>query len=348
MTTECLRYGIDGLVPAGTLPSDCCVPDICQIDPCAFVCNFLNYLPSGPLWDLAKELALQRLNDPCVNNCYTDKCVTIVNHAVYTANRLLHMIKGPLLTALVESNPYTAYYTKELWLKRLNWIDCFSSVCRNRLLGDITPVEIWCLRRVCFDTEPGSQMASMNGGYALSPTYVPVDYDPELTAAVQRGIIIALHRLQLRPVATIDNLNFALQELGAELTVIDAEDFDDAQQICYEMPSCNPCKDDGGISQMEACVVRFPRINLRICNSTTRLRKSIPPSCDFPQETPIGSRTTECSELDCNWVNAFHVPCDDIGLRPPKIWPGVLAAECIARYYLPQTANYTITRCCAE
>lgn len=350
--------GIDGYAECGDVSWITCRPtNPCNIDPCSFICNFINYLPSGPMWDEAKEHGRRNTQLICSGGtmaqlCPPDTfCSTIVDHARYVAQRTLFVLQGPLMGMVAESSPYTAFLSLDDWVKRSGWFDCFNSSCRDPSLGALTPVERLCLRRMCHDTSEGKQMAG--DPWAMGPVYSPPEFDPALVRAVKRGIIIAMDRINMEAIRTIDSINFAIQELGAEISVKKVEDYATATTACHFVPECDCPGTNESANQMmgdQGCVLRFPKIELQICSASTLIKTPSAPDCYRPNYSPaFGSNGNECSgTMECGMVKAYweNNDCGLQGILPPKIWPGVLAAECIVRAYLPSNVNWTLTRCC--
>jgi hypothetical protein len=198
------QNGIDGCVPVGEMPSDgCCPPDILSISPESLACNAVALLPSGPLWDASKELAIG-CRGLCDDNCAEpfgdekDMCASLVLHSIYTAKKLHYYIMGALWPAVREANPFTAYSTMDEWLDRLGWIDCYNTFCRAPELGPITPYEI------------------------IGPCgveFCPPTFGEELTRIYKRGVIIALWRLRHGIIENLCSINFILSSLYSELVL---------------------------------------------------------------------------------------------------------------------------------
>lgn len=195
--------GIDGRVAVGSPPSDgCCPPDLCSITPESLACNSVALLPSGPLWDKAKEVVIQckgRCDDVC--NAFgktQDMCASIALHAVYSSRKLYYFIMGSLWPSVREANPMTAWSTMDEWLDRLGWADCYNTYCRSKELGEITPYEVL--------GECGIE-------------FCPPTFSEELTRVYKRGVIAALWRLRHGIEGNLASINFIISSLYAELVV---------------------------------------------------------------------------------------------------------------------------------
>lgn len=330
----CERLGIDGRTLATNLPGGgCCPPSICDIDPCAFVCEFLNLLPSGPLWDEAKEKAVLAVKTGFCDEdtCVPTHCHTIVDHAVYSARKLWSFLRMFLQPVVQESSPFTAVDAMDFWLEALGWSDC--TACEGE--PTISSILSQC--------------------------------PPELASAVRRGLVIALARLQLQPIATVDSINFVIQELGVELTPefsvdpwaslangveLTAGDLQPEDEIDCACVAID-CEDQG---QGENCVIR-PRLNYSLRPHSRTLRKVAPLPCPHSAaQCPDGRQVTPCTTCECEFVEAYFDPCGPgagepcerggrAGNNPPtlRLWPGAIAALCIVKAMVPDQANTNIS-----
>lgn len=216
--------GIDGLMPFAELPpSGCCPPDPCTVTAESVACNFINLLPSGPLWDEAKLRGIS-CGGWCTTACRTEDCGHMVNYAAFTGRRLHAMLQENLWPSLREANIYTAYETLDEWLDRLRWRDCYMSTCRVQDEAGLMPYEVL-----------GPQ----------GPRYCPPTFTPELAILYKRGVAIALQRMRLKPVRNIAAINFIFEYLhttvsyerrGAGYCLIVAPNADQAEE--FLMPKC--------------------------------------------------------------------------------------------------------------
>lgn len=299
--------GIDGPTEVALLPSDgCCPPSICQITLCSLICNFVNALPRGPLWDRAKMEASSRASrGGCDGNDCTDPCASVVSHAIYAANRLYLALHEALWPALRESDPFSAFVTVDDWLDRLGWRNCFASQCRSPLLGDLTPLEY------------------------LGTDGRPVHYDPpysaDLVLAVKLATVRALALLDLGIIANVNSVNAVIEPLGARVVAVGASC---APWPC--LPGCEPpdsnCAEPGATPDMsdptDPCCPRCDHPVWRIEPSTETFIKPSMPRCDLEGMNTPNTET----------IPSFYdrTASDPAGI-PAKIYPGVLAAECIVR-----------------
>lgn len=226
--------GIDGWTPVGEILSDnCCPPDLCSITPESIACGAVGLLPSGPLWDKSKELALA-----CKGNCdqtcdqfgpEQDACASLVLHAVYSARKLYHYIKTSLWPAVREADPYTAWSTMDSWIDRLGWVDCYNTFCREKYLGEITPYEVM--------GECGVE-------------YCPPIFSEELTRVYKRGIITALWRMRLGFIHNLASINFVLSSLHSEVVLDPAWDPASGDKPCLLL---RPTGDYAPVALKEPC-----------------------------------------------------------------------------------------------
>lgn len=361
MTT---RLGIDGVATVGVLaPDGCCVPPLCNLDPCALVCNFVQALPTGPLWDRPKAETISRYHaiagiGSCAPVPCPSSCATIVDHAVYTALRLYDGLLGALHPAIREASPYTAHDTLDEWLARLGWRDCYDCACRDGAVAGLSPIEIW------------GPIANSDG-LCEGPICCPQEYSLDLQCAVKRGTVIALHRLSLMPRRTVAAINFVLAPLGAALEPVCYRDIpldprycneDDGTTLCAPEsapePACEieptpdpwrcPSPDDdcqGQDTLGPKCVLTMKQYTFRVCPTGDTLPKCPLIDCrtGTAQQTwdtiiaaPIGGPTVQA------WYEP--TPCGE-GTLPAQVWPGIMAAECIARTALPRGSKISLIRC---
>jgi hypothetical protein len=196
------KLGVDGYVPFAVLAGDgCCVGDVTAVDLCAFVCSFVELLPTGPLWDTAKTKALVTFTqggdyDTCAA-CYSEKsCTTMVDYAIYAARVLHHAITNILAPAINEASPLTAVATVGDWLERYGWQDCYRNACR------VTPEAV------------GPYEYLDECGPVFCDRAFPATYE----ATLQRQILLALHRARRSGVYNLASLNWIAEPLGAVLT----------------------------------------------------------------------------------------------------------------------------------
>lgn len=352
MSTACIIPGIDGRAPRSPLAGgDCCSPSICNIDPCQLACQFVQLLPSGPLWDKQKRGALSALGQ-CgpAPECPPITCGTMAAAASNKASSLFAAIAGPMWRSLVEAKPETAFDTIDDWLSRLGWKDCFGATCNADLCGgDLTQSPFHCLGPTLPEQgRPGAQMSGDIGGQAL--TYVDPVYPEELILSVKRGIVIALHRARLRPIATADAINFVIAPLGAYVEpdgpTLNPWDNPADQALAAKRPvcpdppiDCNGCAPGSFIAPEPPCYRWTPEIKLSVRNDGFTL-PAVRRATFWDCWKPIGKRAsgTECIVDECASVDAsVFDPCTN-----RRIYPGVLAAVCVINSMLLRSANITI------
>ena len=197
MATVLALDGVQELV--GFREDDCCPPDICEIDVCVLMCNFIQLLPDGPLWDRAKMQGMDKYRQDGCNGITCappeDVCTSLVNYAAYAGRVLHNLLFTALWPALREADPRTAWLTLDDWLDRLGWQDCYASACRDPGLGALAPFEI--------EGDCGPVFCAGEGASA------------SLTLAVKRGIVLALTRLAMQPTRNLSNMNWVIEPLGA-------------------------------------------------------------------------------------------------------------------------------------
>jgi hypothetical protein len=275
----------------------CCMPPLCGNDLCCTFVEFMQLLPSGPLWDYWKNAAIsyfQSHDDPAECPLVSDPaCPSLVLHAIYCVLKLKDLVHNALWVAVRESSPYTAITTLDDYLARLQWEDCYNQHCRSVLLGELTPYEIW--------TECG-------------PLFCPVDFPPELIAAVKKNVAIALTRANMGIIKNMCSINWIIEPLGAEIVPI------------YPVPSPGP-------PPAEPC---------NMC-MTDDIKFEIHTTRDWL--SGVGSGDV-CDPKQPHVPAWWDWGCDKPAGLPDTIWPGLLAAECIVRSMLPVTCPPIIVRAC--
>lgn len=352
LTCEVLP-GLDGRAPVGVLdPDGCCPPQLCQIDQCGLICNFISALPAGPLWDRAKAegLGSYATGDPdviCDGNA-GGACASIVNHAVYAARRLIDGLFNALQPALREADPFTAYDTLDTWLDRLGWQDCYDCACRAAGRPIPSPIEV------------------------LGPQGIPVcalpTYPDDLQRAVKRGIVIALTRLSVGPRRNLDAINWVIGPLGARLEPVCYRDIhldpvrcnnDDGTTLCTgeELPDyncdaatdpylCTDVDDCPGHDTLGArCGPMMRQWEFCVSAASDILPKPSKLDCTNSQRVTYGNLSW-CAPQDCDWVRSYYVPGEgDAAGLPARIYPGVMAAECIVSAMLPPGIKVKLKLC---
>lgn len=256
---------IDGDVEVGVIDGGayCCPPTLCNVGVCELMCNFIHQLPTGPMWDEAKQNAFAfvqtctDIGDLQPTGCIEGDqlCTHIIKHAMYSARKLhmwLHQGLGP---SLQESNPYTATRTLDDWLERLGWEDCYDTACRSPYLGNLTPYEIMG---------------------ECGPIYCPPTCPDELVNAIKHGTVVALHRLSKGIVKNESSINFVISSLGARVDI--------SQVACvpgYKPRTCECCELHIAVTPTSDTIITAPSVN-----------------CDTPRrQIQAWCSTEECSNI---------------------------------------------------
>jgi hypothetical protein len=209
---------------------------------------------------------------PVVNGC-----VSVVNHAVYTAFRLYDVLLNALYPAIRESNPMTAYDTLDDWLDRLRWQDCMGA-CRMPGINGTLPTEI----------------IGECGSYV-----VDLEYPDCLVTYLKHATVVALTRMQYGRPKNLCYVNDIIAPLGAVIFPT-AGRYDE----CPHQMTIAPYTDVFQTWQKIGCEPAF--------DSTCSAYYTVTPS-------------------------------DPEGL-PPRIYPGLMAAECIVRSMFPQYGFHEFER----
>lgn len=208
----------------------------------------------------------------------------MANYAAFVGRRLHAMVQDNLWPALRESSPYTAYETLDDWVSKFNWRDCYMGTCRSPALGELTPYEIMG---------------------ECGPQYCPPTFSDELSRLYKRGVVIALHRMRLKPARNLAALNFVLQYLYTEI-----------------VPDPNWEPDD---EHPYRCLLLRPTADFAPAH--TQL------------QCPPQAVTTDMM------VKLFLSPGDGICVGgPSRVYPLTLAAFCIIRALLPSCEIVCLTR----
>lgn len=142
----------------------------------------------------------------------------------------------------------------------------------------------------------------------------PSEATPELERAVKRGIVLALWRLRLGIVPNLDAINFVISSLGAYIEPVTILDECGQSQSC-----CRP--------------------TFRIFPTSDTLPCALEKSCPRPVLDPAPCASGPC---ECHVTAYWELDCDGAG-DGRRIYPGVLAAECIVRSILSDR-YFTLTR----
>ena len=370
---------LDGEQILGVIPSDgCCPPSLCNIDTCDFICSFISYLPRGPLWDYWKALRIQQIRD-AGGNCdlssdqMDNPCLTIIDHAVYTAKKLLGVLQNPLQTAIWESDPLTAFNTRQQWLDNFGYVDCFESLVLSKYIEFPNPYQA-----LCAPTQPYAPCDADTTSYQMSPTLgsnpnplvniaeqVKAACPANLLLATQYGILLSLSRLQFGIDRTEENINFVLAPLGAQVTFSYPHDWnadpcaEDCNQMSADFRHHNNCPCDepiqdfcvmiGDCNQMTGtvnCNPYRPCITVTLTNSSNFLASgpgiTAPLTC-ATQKLAKGNVIAHYTFAGVEMPVTTDCPPGTIA-GAGEIWPGLMAAECILLSILPTYLNFTIER----
>lgn len=151
------------------------------------------------------------------------------------------------------------------------------------------------------------------------PLFCDVSFPPELEDAVKKGIVIALTRAQKGVIKNLCGINWIIEPLGAEIKPI----YPAPKPVHPTAPeACDPlgwCAED---------------ITFTVCPTSDWLDGIGPCApCDTREPPP---------QVQAYWERG----CDRPAGLPDRIWPAVLAAECIARSMMPPTCPSNFKACC--
>jgi hypothetical protein len=154
------------------------------------------------------------------------------------------------------------------------------------------------------------------------PVFCPGTFPDDLACAVKRNIAIALTRANMGIIKNICSINWVIQPLGAEIKprmpyAADPPPPVDTAAKCY-----SPCSNRSAPVEFDICNTRDW---LEGCNNGD--------VCDTLRPLP---------KIQAYWDRG----CDKPAGLPDRIWPGVLAAECIVRSMMPTSCPSNIHRCC--
>lgn len=322
------KLGVDGIVPYGPVSSDtCCADPLCNTF-CSMACSFIGLLPSGPMWDRAKQEAMAYYNGGSVSECETlcppeFPCPTMVLHAVYTAAKLNSAIQDVLWPAIRESSPYTAAATLDDWLERFEWEDCHKTHCRSVLLGDLTPYEIMG---------------------ECGPVSCPPDVPEELECAVKHGLLVALQRASRGFIKNLAGINFVIEPLGAVLRPRPSAPLIETVAVGLGatvdgvvIPVGGSPTSDGiqiGTQQQQGDNDECCNLGFEICNVGDTI-------------TACPAADGACYPTERQQVQAYvDRDCDAPAGTPERVWPAVITAECLVRSIIHRACPNIIHRCC--
>ena len=149
------------------------------------------------------------------------------------------------------------------------------------------------------------------------PLFCPTDFPPELEDAVKKAIATALTRANMGVIKNLCGINWIIEPLGAEIRPV------------YPPPTTSPL------------------ISLEECAS--QCADGVAFEISYTRDWIEGTGTGDICETQ---IPLPRVPaywdrgCDKPAGLPDRIWPALLAAECIVRSMLPPTCPSNITRSC--
>lgn len=344
---------LDGYqIPGVPADQGCCPPSLCNINYCDFICSFMAYMPSGPLWDFWKRFRADQMReygDICgMPGCEEiPACLTIIDHAIYTAKKLLAILQDPLQTSIWESNPLTAFITREYWLSSFGWEDCFQGPSTNAELGFPTPYQAVCNKLLpqslcAFDTTL-YQMTGTGGGnpnpIVNIEALVKAACPAPLVLATQYAILIALKRMQLGVIRNIEGINFILAPLGCAISLVMPDQTDcPPREQCVMVNDCNQMTGSADCAPYQPCI----NVVLQNLGDTINGGPGItePYTCENFNQAKIPIAASYHFE---GVVMPTTEYCPDGTIAgEAQIWPALMAASCILISLLPIYLNYTL------
>jgi len=149
------------------------------------------------------------------------------------------------------------------------------------------------------------------------PQFCPPDFPQELEDAVKKAIATALTRANMGVIKNLCGINWIIEPLGAEVRPVYPPP-EPTHPIAPE-PCDSMCSDD------VAFVISSTRDWLEGTGSGDVCETQLPPP-----------------KIPAYWDRG----CDRPAGLPDRVWPAVLAAECIVRSMLPPTCPTNISRSC--
>lgn len=352
MSYQTIVPTLDGPQPSALYKNDgCCPPSLCNIDYCGFICSFLQYLPRGPIWDYWRRLKYHEIistKGVCgLNSCDNNPCVTIIDHAIYVAKKLLYILQNPLQTAIWEADPLKAFNTRDYWLSVYGYEDCFEGPGGNPVLGFPTPYQAVCNALLPFaPCDPATlnyQMtATINGNQnpVIDISQLVKDACPaDLLLAVKYAIVKSCTLLQPGIIPTLASMNFVLAPLGVSVTS-QVTGFD--QQSCLMLFDCNQMTGE------KECYPNIPEITFTLHTLNSGKIASgpgitVPLTCETSRS--FGNELITASYEFPGIVMPTTVDCPDGTIAGNgTIYPAMMAAECILLNMLPPNIVPTVIR----
>jgi hypothetical protein len=298
----------DGCVPAAVDYREyCCPPPLCGNDLCCTFVAFFNLLPSGPLWDYWKAQAISYFE----SNEDPAECP---------------LINDPACPSLVLHAIYTVMKLRHvvhtaLWpaLRESNPYTAVTTL-DNHLA--VLQWEDW-YNQHCRSVLLG-EITPYEIWTECGPLFCPPDFPPELENALKKAIATALTRANMGVIKNMCGINWIIEPLGAEIRPI--------YPPPVAVPPIYPPYDPDKPCETHFCA---EDISFSICYTRDWLEG-------------VGSGDVCETQLPPPRVPAYwDRGCDKPAGLPERIWPGVLAAECIIRSMMPHKCPATpLVRCC--
>lgn len=173
-----------------------------------------------------------------------------------------------------------------------------------------------CYRQHCRSVLLG-ELTPYEVNTPCGPLFCPPEFSPELEAAVKRAIAIALTRAQMGVIKNLCGLNWVIEPLGAEIVPV-------TPQLANPVPDpLDPCD--------SAC--------------PNGIRFMVQPTQDWLPG--LGSGDVCDTQVPPIHIQAYvDRGCERGAGLPDRVWPAVLAAECIVRSMLPPMCPSNITHNC--
>ena len=194
--------GVDGATVAQTdytvYAGEGCASVLCASEE-QMICAVVDLLPCGALlWDKEKAYVKQTVSDSGGIPTEGFETTSMAVYAAFLGQSLHSYVSEILVSSYRESNPITAVTTREEWLTKLGWVDCFRSVCRDECTARFSPYE---------NTLDQCSASS----------YFPTDFSAEFESALAHNTLRAIRRMQRGVIKNLSGINFVLSPLGIEL-----------------------------------------------------------------------------------------------------------------------------------
>lgn len=309
--SQSLTLGLEGRHPAQVNfePDPCCSDPLCaSSDESAMGCAFIDALPSGPMWDKPKIQLQDAIRDAGGIPAPADmpECVTMVNYALYVSRVLSDMVSTMLAPSIRDQNPNTAVNSLDDWLVRYGWYDCYSCNCDGTFASLFSPYR----RDVEWSSAP-----------CCCDPFLPEDF----RCAMKHALVRSLRRMERGVVRNLDGINWIIEPLGAQ--VRPREPYPDHVQRFLD-GTCETGEDEGSPCFCEdAALEIFPTLeDLPVCPTGEVLCSNEPPP------TVPAQQLYYCEDEDILQCPDEGDACED---ERTRIYPAVIAAECIVRSLLP-------------